>query len=133
MIKLIFLMIFLLIGNYSLRADEVPGADEEFAQDLDSVKNPFEDGLPKPVIVAPPIIKHEAPKVIPKPKPVPPVIKLPELDLQGVIVGEGIQQAIINDQDVDLLGSIKGAQLVAVSKQGVELKYKGKKFFLKVD
>jgi hypothetical protein len=137
MIKLLFLMIFLLAGNYSLRADEVAGGDGEFMSDLDNAKNPFEDGLPKPIpIVAKPVDHPEEQKPAPVPKPVRlphPPVKLPDLRLQGVIVGDDMHEAIINNQIVPLEGAIKGARLESVSKEGVELLYKGKKFFLKVD
>ncbi len=130
-------MIFFLMGTYPLKADEVPGGnDQEFIAKLDNIKNPFEEGIPKPVpIVAPP--QHKVPKPVyvkPKPKPVAePVILPPTLNLQGVIVGEDIHQAIINDQVVPLLGVIEGARVDSVTKQGVELFFKGKKFFLKVE
>jgi hypothetical protein len=179
MIKLFFLMIFFFTGPYSLKADEVPGGDQEFKNELNNIKNPFEDGLPKPIVIinkSTPIY-HEAPKAIvlppmpqpvvfkpmpqpvvfkpmPQPvvfKPMPqpisqmpryqpvawrppePEIRLPTLKLQGVVVGEEMHQAIINDQVVPLLGTIEGARVEAVSKEGVELFFKGKKFFLKVD
>ena len=38
-----------------------------------------------------------------------------------------------NDQVVALQAKIEGARLVGVTKQGVTLLFKGKKFFLKVD
>jgi hypothetical protein len=137
MIKLILLTVFLLAGSYPLGADE-PGGDQEFSNDLDNIKNPFEDGIPKPVVVVPETAVHheETKPVIVKPKPViiaPPVIKLPAIKVQGVIVGEGVYQAIINDQVVSLYGDIKGAKVISVTKQGVGLLYKGKKFFLDVD
>lgn len=135
MIKLLFLLMFLFLGHYSLRADEVPVDDQEFMNEVNSVKNPFEDGLPKPVVIAVPVINNTPPKrIVPKvEKVVPPPIVLPALVLQGVVVGDGTNQAIINDQNVTLLGFIEGAQLIAVQKQGVWLLFQGKKFFLKVD
>jgi hypothetical protein len=135
MIKLLFLTIFLFAGTCPLKADQTIEDDQDFASDLDNVKNPFEDGYPKPVVVAP-VVHHEAPKpvVIPKPKPViVPVITLPDLHVQGVIVGGGMFQAIINDQVVPLGTFIQGARVISVSDQGVGLSFKGKKFFLKVD
>ena len=51
MIKLFFLIIFFFAGPYSLRADGVPGGDQEFKKELDNIKDPFEDGIPKPVVV----------------------------------------------------------------------------------
>ncbi len=139
MIKLISLMIFLLMGSYSLRADEMLGKDQELMNELNNIKNPFEDGLPKPVaaISIKPIDHPQAPtskpKPKPRPKPVPLPVGLPDLRLQGVMVGEDMHEAIINNQIVPLQGTIEGARVVSVSNRGVELFYKGKKFFLKVD
>jgi len=124
------------MGNYSLRADEAPVGDRHFMEELNIIKDPFQDGLPKalePVIVPQP--QAPQPVVIP-PKPVPvapPVITLPTLSLQGVVVGEETQEAIINDKVIALHGTIEGAKVISVSKRGVRLLYKGKKFFLKVE
>ena len=135
MIKLFLLMSFLLLGSFPLKADDAPGGDQDFDSELNNVKSPFEDGIPKPVILAP--VHHEEPKPViihrPKPAPIVVVIKLPELKVQGVIVGEDIHQAIIDDQVVPLRGRIKGVTVISVTKQGVGLLYKGKKFFLNVD
>ena len=115
-----------------VKADEALGMDTEFMKQLDQVKNPFEDGLPKPipVIVKPPkrIIQRPRPIVLPpKPLPMPIIVPtvetpepLPNLRLGGVIVGDGIQQAIINDQVVSLHETIQGAQLDSVTKEGVK-------------
>lgn len=141
MIKLFFLMIFFLGSPYSLKADEAPGGDQELKSEFDNIKSPFEDGFPKPkpVIINKPIYHEETKPIVlptPKPGPVEPAkqdVELPGLKLQGVMVGEDMHQAIINDQVVPLLGTIEGARVDSVSKDGVELFYKGKKFFLKVD
>jgi hypothetical protein len=137
MIKLFFLMIFLLMGSFPIKADEAPGNTEDFNSDLDNTKNPFDDGMPKPVVkVKPVVIEKPKPVVIVKPKPkriVAPVITLPEIKVQGVIVGESIHQAIIDDQVVPQGGTIDDVQVLSVTKQGVGLLFKGKKFFLKVD
>lgn len=136
MIKLTLLVIFFLAGSCPLKADEGPAGEQEFNSDLDNIKSPFEDGIPKPVIVQKPI-HHEETKPIEIPKiklvPVVPVIKLPVLKVQGVIVGEDIHQAIIDDKVLSLWGTIKGVTVISVTKQGVGLLYKGKKFFLNVD
>jgi hypothetical protein len=132
-------MVFLFMGSYSLKADGVLDGDQDFMKDLDNIKNPFEDGFPKPVIIDKPVIHQEQPVIIPKkvvPKPiavVPQVVSLPDLHLQGVIVGDGIYQAIINDKIVPLQGTIEGARVDSVNKQVVGLIFKGKKFFLKVE
>ena len=126
MIKTLFFIMFFLLGVNTLRADEALLSDDEFLRELDNVKNPFEDGYPKP---------KDLPQ---KPKPKRHVIKRviiipPELDLQGVIVGDDMHQAIIDGQIVPLKGIIKGAQIYAVTKEGIGFIFKGKKFFLKVE
>ena len=138
MTRLFLLIIFLLMGSYSPKAAQEPGEGQEFQSELDNIKNPFEDGLPKPVVITNKPTHYEGPKPIVflqlKPKPaLPPVISFPELNLQGIIVGEDIHQAIINDQVVPLHGTIEGVRVDSVTKQGVELFFKGKKIFLKVD
>jgi hypothetical protein len=137
MIKLFLLVLFLLLGSFPLKADEVLGGDQEFIKELDIIKNPFEDGFPKPIVIKPepihPVEHKKIKKVVHKKIVVPPEIKLPGLDLQGVMVGEDMHQAIINDEVVPLYGSIEGARVDSITKQGVEVLFKGKKFFLKVD
>jgi hypothetical protein len=142
MIKLLFLIVFFLMGPYQLKADEVPRGEQEFAEGLNIIKDPFEDGIPKPVspVVQEPVIIHhqgpERPIMITPPKPkaaIAPVVTLPTLNLQGVIVGEDVYEAIIDDKVVPLSGTIDGAKVCSVSKKGVGLLYKGKKFFLKVE
>ncbi len=132
-------MVFLLMSGHSLKADEDLGGDQEFKSLLDSTKNPFDDGLPKPVVVPKPIY-HPAqstpvapPKPMPMPKPVPRPVILPSMKLDGVMVGEDMHEAIINGRMVSLYGTVEGARVESVTKQGVELRYMGKRFFLRVD
>ena len=139
MIKLFFLLMFLISGNHPLRAD-APENDQELLDELNNVKNPFDNGVPEPVpvVVQPPpvVVQPQKPTFVRKPKSRPrvqPVIQLPSLKLQGVIVEEGNPQAIINDNVVPLLGTVEGAQVIAVTKEGVTVVYHHKKFFLKVD
>ena len=136
MIKILLLISFIFIWNIPLQADEEIGIDQEFAQELDNIRNPFNDGFPpKPVIVPKPVYQPEVPKPIQItiPKPPPEVVTLPALNLQGVIIGGDIDEAIINDQVVPLQGVIEDAVVDNVSKKGVVMIYKGKKFFLKVE
>jgi hypothetical protein len=139
MIKLFFWAMFSFLCVFSLKAAETAGSDQEFIQQLDSTKNPFEDGMPKPVVEAPKPVYHPPEVIVPKPRPIPIAIPLPEpvtlpgLHLKGVIVGDGINEAIINDQDVPLGGSIEGVRVISLTREGVELLFKGKKFFLKVE
>lgn len=66
--------------------------------------------------------------------PPPEPIVLPVgITLQGVLVGEDMHQAIINDQIVPVNGSVMGARLEEVNKEGVVMEYKGKKFLLKIE
>jgi len=140
MIRLFLLIIFFFTGVLPLYADLGPESAQGFLRELENVKNPFEDGLPKPVVVVPAPVVPEVPKpvVVHKSRPrrkhvVRPVITLPSLNLQGVIVGGEVHQAIINDQVVPLSGSIEGARVISVTREGVGLRFKGKKFFLKVE
>jgi len=137
--NIFFLIILFFAGSIFIKADEV--SDGDFLSLLDKVKNPFMVDLPKPVVMPEPVVKRpEAPrKEIPKPTPVKPVVLPPEvvlpadLQLEGVVAGEDMHQAIINGQVVGLQGTIEGARVVSITKNGVELLFKGKKFFLKTD
>ena len=141
--KNVFLFIILFfIGIAFIKADEM--SDGDFLSLLDKVKDPFMVDLPKaPVTLEPPVKRPQEPPVkivvLPPPKTVKPVVVpqevvLPgDLKLEGVIVGEDIRQAIISGQAVDLQGTIEGARVVSITKDGVELLFKGKKFFLKAD
>jgi hypothetical protein len=140
MIKLFLLVAFFFVNSYSLKAGEVMSDDRDFMEKINIIKDPFEEGLPKPIeAVQKPVYHAPAPVLVkpPKPKPkraaAPPEIKLPELKLQGVIVGEDVHEAIIDDTVVPLQGIIQDARVDSVTKDGVELLYKGKKFFLKVE
>lgn len=140
--NLFFLMILFFAGIVFIKADEM--SDGDFLSLLDKVKNPFIADFPKPVVTSESPVK---PPVAPVPKivvpPVPKTVKsvvLPEkvvlpadLKLEGVIAGEDIHQAIISGQVVGLQGTIEGARVVSITKDGVELLFKGKKFFLKAD
>jgi len=137
MIKFIFLIVFLLTGPSALKAAQAPGDDQDFTAQLEGVKSPFEDGLPKPVpIVLPPVqaVQPQAQQpVVAPPPPVVVPVKLPDMHLQGVIVGDDVHDAIIDDDVVHLNGFVKEAQVITIDKQGVGLLYKDKKFFLKID
>ena len=140
--KLFFLSILFFAGIAFIKADEM--SDGDFLSLLDKVKDPFMVDFPKAVVTfQPPVKRPQAPppkRVVPpapktvKPVVVPQEVVLPaDLKLEGVVAGEDIHQAIINDQVVDLQGTIEGAQVVSITKDGVELLFKGKKFFLKAD
>lgn len=138
MIKLFFLAAIILVVCPVAKADQPSLDDRQFLEGINTVKNPFDDGLPKPVIVEAPVKPKPKPIVIvpklkPKPEAPPPDITLPSLTLQGVVVGGDVQNAIINNQVVILGTFIEGAQVESINKQGVELLFRGKKFFLKVD
>jgi hypothetical protein len=139
MIRLIFLVIGLLMGVFTVWADNAPEDDQGFISLLDETKNPFVDGLPKPVHVAP-VVTHvytppkPRPAPPPLPPPPPPPVRLPSgINVQGVMVGPNMHEAIINGQAVDLGGYVKGAAVIEITQHGVTFKYKGKKFLLPVD
>ena len=136
MIKLFFLTVFLFTGQYSLKAAQEPVDDQGLKSNLENTKSPFDDGIPPPVVISQSV--QQAVKPVPVPHgrvvkaPALPVL-LPPIDLEGVIVGDTIHQAIMNDEIVPLHGIIEGARLIAVTKKGAVLLFKGKKFFLKVN
>lgn len=144
MIKLFLLILFVFWGNCSLMADEGAGGDQDLLKQLNNIKNPFEDGYPKPVVVQQPVVQEEPPQPVPIPAPIiiapkpqplpsPPPVVIPTFNLQGVMVGDEMHEAIINDKIVSLQGVVDGAQVISVSNKGVGMVYKGKKFFLKID
>jgi len=133
MIRTLFIILFFLMSFCSSRADENSSDDQAFLKQLNEIKNPFEDGLPKPVIVAQPVVQPSSPKPVYHPPPPPAPIVLPDMSLDGVMVGDGMQEAIINNAVVSLGGDVEGAVLLDVSKQGVHLLYKRRKFFLSVE
>ena len=121
----------------SLRAEVAGLNDQQFAMMLDQVKDPFVDGIPKPVEPIKPVLVAVSPEP-PMPvqqnrQPIVVPVVLPALKLQGVLVGDGMNEAIINDRAVPLNYAIDEARVVSVSQQGVGLVYKGKKFFLKIE
>ncbi len=142
--KSLFLLIFLfLAGAVFIKADETHVSDEGFMQAVTRVRDPFKDpfaaNLSKPMEAPKPLVKppEPAPRIsapVEPPAAMPQeVVSLPNLKLEGVMVGEEMHQAIINGQVVGLQGTIDGARVVSMTKDGVELLFKGKKFFLKTN
>ncbi len=135
-------MVWLALGTALWAEDAPPAEDQEFLSQLDGLKDPFDNGIPPP----PPVVVPPPPPPVVQPPPLPmamPHIKLPPvvrprivppvLNLQGVIVGEGIQRAIIDDKVVAVHQRINGVTIASVTTKGVGYVYKGKKFFLKID
>lgn len=141
--KLFLLSILFFAGSVFIKADEM--SDGDFLSLLDKVKDPFMVDLPQAPVTLEPPVKHiqappvktvapPSPKTTVKPVVVPQEVVLPgDLKLEGVIAGEDIRQVIISGEVVDLQGTIEGARVVSITKDGVELLFKGKKFFLKAD
>ncbi|MBF0511527.1 MAG: hypothetical protein HQL13_04270 [Candidatus Omnitrophica bacterium] len=138
--KLFYLIILFFIWIFPLHAQEMAGEDKDFIKSLDNLKDPFGDGYPKPpeIKLNPVIPKPQKPEVVVfRPKPVLPPKPVerafPAMRLQGVIVGEGIQEAIIDDQVAHVGSSIQGAIVDEVNRDGVRFLFDGKRKFLKVD
>jgi len=132
--SLFFVTMIFFMGIVAVKADDA--ADSDFLSLLDQVKNPFAADLPKPVVPVVPLQlsgPQEAPKPVKHEKVPEPVIKLPPLKLKGVVVGQDMRQAIIDDQLVAVKETIDGVEVVDVTKEGVALLFKGKKFFLKIE
>ena len=114
--------------------------------DPTSVKNPFRSKLPQKMISPQPEIKRntvqneksqtekEQNKTAAPVEPVAPVEKfvLPALVLSGIVWDTERPQAIINAQVVNINDVILGAKIVAISRNGVDIVFKGKTVTIKL-
>jgi len=90
---------------------------------------PASPAAPAPPAVTPSPFK---PAVLPPPEPPQPPVDWPSLTLDGVL-GKGRNgAAIINREVIGVGETVKGATLVSIGKQGVNLEYEGETQFLKV-
>ena len=144
MIKLLLSILLVFSGAASIwAAPSDSNGDQDFINKLQNVKSLFEDGYPKEVVKPiPKVVNVPVVRSFPKPITMPVIrprkiqevqVVLPNLQLQGVVVGEELHKAIINDEVVPLQGTIQGARLESVTKDGVGMFFQGKRFFLKVE
>ena len=93
-------------------------AETGYAQD-----DPFESQLPKPQVAAAEIIQET-----PAPLPVEEVINPPAINVNSLIAGGPFPRAIINGKILRVGSEIDGAVIEDISKEGIEVTFKGKSF-----
>lgn len=125
----------ILIKENQAKAQENPEVLVSKIDPEQGLRNPFLPQLPKepePVLVEsePESPLRETPPVIRETPPSQPeVITAPsDLNLKGFIWDSDRPQAIINNEVYNIGDYINQAQIVAISKEGVELEYSGHRF-----
>ena len=86
-------------------------------------EDPFESQLPKPQT---PIVENVT--EAPAPLPVEEVINPPSVSVTSLIAGGPAPQAIINGKIMRVGSEIDGAVISGITKEGIEITYKGKNF-----
>ena len=94
------------------------GAGIGYAQD-----DPFESQLPKPQAPVPNVIQEA-----PAPLPTEEVINPPVISVSSLVSGGPAPQAIINGKIMRVGSEIDGAVISGITKEGIEITYKGKNF-----
>lgn len=91
------------------------------------LRDPFESQLPlpEPEPELGPAVSQEPEAVIEAPKaPVTP----PEIDVDGIVSGGAIPQAVIQAKVVRVGDTIAGARIAKITKEGVEVVFEGESF-----
>ena len=86
-------------------------------------EDPFESQLPKPQT---PIVENVT--EAPAPLPVEEVINPPAINVNSLIAGGPFPRAIINGKILRVGSEIDGAVIEDISKEGIEVTFKGKSF-----
>ncbi len=116
-------------------SDEVAQADDaSLIESLTDLKNPFVSLMPKASVAQPtpqpsPVPVPETPMAAPAAEETIPS----DLKINGIVWGGDRPQAIINGQVVSIGDTIQEAKVIAITKQGVAVRYKSKKITLTVD
>lgn len=90
------------------------------AQDL---RDPFSSVIPE-IFVEPEVKEDLLEEIIETP------VSLPGLDIQAVVWGSLIPQAIINGEILRVGDTIEGAKITNITKEGIDIIYKGRIFNL---
>lgn len=127
-------------------------SENDVFKDLDTLRNPFIPYIAKkkkepPVVVKPPVpvkpvaVVKPPVKVVTPPPPPPPKPRveavvdtsfLKEIKISGLVWNTDTPQAIINGKVVKVGDEIKGSKITSIRKDGVELTFKGLKYFLSI-
>ena len=124
-----------------IQTPEVPTSSPTIPQpeivDFDSVRDPLElSPLLKDALLQRQLARErEKERLLRKrdvPIETPAPIQPPPLQLQGILWGTARPQAIINRRIVSVGDTVEGAQITAVSKEGVKVSFSGQEFKLKL-
>ena len=133
---LLWIAVLIAIPTESEVSKEMTSANKEYTLESlrptvtyssENKKDPFQG--PVKEIVTP--VQSSAPTPLTAPESRPETLKPPELEVQGIIWGGRLNQAIINKSVVKVGDTIEGAQIIKIEKGGVVVSF-GKKEFLLV-
>lgn len=145
--KFLFGFILCVLWVVPLRAEDAPAVEDApvlVSEILNSIRDPFLSQLPPPP--PPPIIETPNGGETP-PSPVDPLmgpggvrnnaavveVVKPALEIQGIVYGDDIKQAIINGHVVQVGEIINGATIKEISQSGIKVIFSGKQFSYTVD
>ena len=113
--------------------------DDALVEDfLSNPKNPFLSLMPKEgILITRNTVKEDIIVERPLEKTTPAPVSVAEiksnLKIKGIVWGGDRPQAIINDQIVNIGDKIQDTKVVAITEDGVDVEYKGKKISLTED
>lgn len=141
----LFVMILAWGGGPGVHAQE----NQEFLQDLNDIRDPFQSQLPPPKLPppapvvqpkieipevpappAPPVVEH-TPVVQPIPRPDQKIEEIPVV-VKGLVWNSDIPQAIVNDKVVRVGDEVSGMKVVSIQKKGIEFVKNGMTVFIHV-
>ena len=133
---LLWIAVLIAIPTESEVSKEMTSANKEYTLESlrptvtyssENKKDPFQSPIKEKETPA----QSTVPSVLPTPGSQPETLKPPELEVQGIIWGGRLNQAIINKSVVKVGDTIEGAQIIKIEKGGVVVSF-GKKEFLLV-
>ncbi len=135
-------------SSYGVSVPEEPATpttnEEEALPDFSSVRDPFVSQLPKHQKVERPVeptvqnVHNEQKLTMGQPTAAAFAdnkedLKLPPLEIQGIIWGGKYPQAIINENVLEVGDSVDKVKILAIRKNGIQILYEGRKFEVSVD
>lgn len=122
--KIFLIMALILIMPEGYAISEEKGEESKLIPQIEykagDLRDPFQS-----------LIKKE-PEVVEKPAVQEGVIAvaLPSLNIQGIVWGSRLPQAIINDKVVKVSDTIEGAQIININKEGITVSFGGREYNL---
>jgi len=100
---------------------------EEIDYTTQDLRDPFSSVIPE-IAVEPIEIKEEPVEEITEITEIP--VSLPEFNVQAVVWGSPVSQAIINEKILRIGDVIDGAKITNITREGINIIYKGRTFNL---